>query len=174
MRIIVKGKNFQVGDALRDHCAAKIQKIEKIFDGVMEAVVELTVEKNPSIPDKQHVEVTLYTKGPTIRAIHNNEDMYIAIDQIVPKLEKQIIKYKGKAFAKHPINHNEQDTIRKMAAPEVVKRKIFDLKPMSIEEAVLQIDLIGHDFFVFRNAETDQVNIIYKRADGDYGLIEPV
>lgn len=172
MRIIVKGKNFQIGDALRDHASQKIEKLEKVFEGILEAVVELTVEKNPSITDKQRVEVTLYTKGPTIRAVNNNEDMYLAIDQIVPKLEKQIIKYKGKAFAKHPVNHKEEDSIRKMV-PEVVKRKAFDLKPMSVEEAVLQIDLIGHDFFVFRNSESDKINIIYKRQDGDYGLIEP-
>lgn len=174
MRLVVKGKNLHVGDALKEHAIKKISKLEKFFNGIMEGEVEFTVEKNPSIHKGQHVEVTLYTKGSTIRAKQDSDDVYSAVDQVVDKLERQITTYKGKAFAKHPTSNEQEELVRKSDfGPSIVKSKQFVLKPMSAEEAMLQLELLGHDFYLFRNSDTGQVNVIYKRRDGDFGLIEP-
>jgi putative sigma-54 modulation protein len=140
--------------------------------------LELAVERNPSIADNQIAEATVWTKGPVLRAKESSQDMKASIDQLVDKLERQVTRYRQKRQRKG----SRRDVV---IAPEpppglpvegdgmIVKTKQFPVKPMTPEEAVLQMELVGHDFFVFRNAESDEVNVVYRRRDGAYGLIEP-
>ena len=180
MQIVVKGRHMTVADPIRAYAEEKIAKAGKVFDhNTITADVELYYEKNPSIEKNQIAEVTVYTKGPVIRAKEAATDMYAAIDLVSEKLEKQFRKYKGKIKDRHsakaapapvpapeiPLEEEEERTI--------VKTKVLQVKPMTEDEAMLQMELLGHDFFVFVSADTEQVNVLYRRRDGDYGLIEP-
>ena len=177
MKIIFKGKHIEVTDAMRNYIEKRLSKIERHFDHILEVIVTLSVEKN-----RQIVEATLQTSGALIRAEEETDDMYTSIDKVVDKLERQIQKYKEKYFQKpHPgtekivlankeidAEDNEPDKIAK-----IVRTKRFAIKPMSVEEAAMQMDLLGHNFFVFANDNTNKVNVLYKRKDGNFGLIEP-
>ena len=180
MKIIIKGRRMAVTDAIHDYAEEKIGRVSKIFDGDhITTEVELFVEKNPSIENSQVAEVTVWTKGPVIRAKEAAPDMYAAIDLVSEKLERQFRKYKGKMKDRHssraamppvavpPLFEEEE------SEPAIVKTKAVELKPMTPEEAILQLELLGHDFFVFTSAETESVSVLYRRHDGDYGLIEP-
>lgn len=174
MQIIIKGKNIELTPALRTHAEKKVGKIAKYFeDNAGTATVMLRTERDYHI-----VEVTVQIEGLLLRGEEKTADMYMSIDGVIEKLERQIKKYKTR------INHKlRQDTgvkpaeVREEETPEptgqVIKTKRFAVKPMSVEEAVMQMDLIGHDFFVFRNATTEEVNVLYRRTDGNFGLIEP-
>ena len=173
MRIRVSGKNIEVTNALREKVEKKLSKLEKYFNPNTEVNATLTVEKNRHI-----IEVTIPFNGVILRGEEATEDMYSSIDNVVEKLEKQIAKYKTRIerrikdgsvrFDKFSFSQEEDDD-----EPKIVKTKRFAMKPMPVEEAVLQMELLGHSFFMFYNAETDEVNVVYKRRDGDYGLIEP-
>jgi len=177
MKITFKGKHIEVTDAMRNYIEKRLNKIERHFDHILEVIVTLSVEKN-----RQIVEATLQASRALIRAEEETDDMYTSIDKVADKLERQIKKYKEKYFQKpHPgtekvglankeINaeDSEPDKIAK-----IVKTKRFAIKPMSVEEAAMQMDLLGHNFFVFANDNTNKVNVLYKRKDGDFGLIEP-
>ena len=177
MRIIFKGKHIEVTDAMRNYIEKRLRKIERHFDHILEVIVTLSVEKN-----RQIVEATLQTNRALIRAEEETDDMYTSIDKVADKLERQIQKYKEKYFQKpHPgtekkglanqevdAEDSESDKIAK-----IVKTKRFAIKPMSVEEAAMQMDLLGHNFFVFANDNTNKVNVLYKRKDGNFGLIEP-
>ena len=171
MNIIVRGKNIDLTPALKEYVEKRVSKVDKYFDGIEEAQVTLVVEK-----DRHRVEVTIPVNGLILRGEEETADMYGSIDKVVEKIEKQIAKHKTKlakqlrntpfvvdAFAKQP-----EDT-----EPQVRRTKRFAIKPMPTDEAIMQMNLIGHNFFVFSNAETEQVNVVYKRKDGNYGLIEP-
>lgn len=177
MEINVRGKNFEVTDALVDYAQKKVSKLTKYFDQVKEAQVVMSV-----IREEHIVEVTVILNGLILRGEESTGDMYASIDMVVDKLEKQLIKYKTR------LNRSlRQQGIRvineKLLSPElregeaeearVVKTKRFPLKPMDLEEAIMQMNLLGHDFFVFANAETEAINVLYRRKDGDYGLIVP-
>jgi len=181
MQIIVKGKNLDMTPALREYAEEKVSKVEKYFDRIIKTEIEMSVERNPKISDNQVVEVTVFTNGPVIRAKDSATDMYQAIDLVSSKLERQARKAKKKMIdrshhAKNPFKdpaliareEEEEET-----EPVIVKTKRFPLKPMTPEEACLQMDLIGHGFFVFVNADTEETNVVYRRKDGNYGLIEP-
>ena len=177
MKIIFKGKHIEVTDAMRSYIEKKLSKIDRHFDHILEVIVTLSVEKN-----RQIVEATLQASRALIRAEEETDDMYASIDKVAVKLERQIQKYKEKYFQKpHPgtekiglankeidTEDNEPDKITK-----IVKTKRFAIKPMSVEEAAMQMDLLGHNFFVFANDNTNKVNVLYKRRDGNFGLIEP-
>ncbi|MCL4555140.1 MAG: ribosome-associated translation inhibitor RaiA [Actinobacteria bacterium] len=180
MELIIKARNMAVTDPIRDYAQDKIGRNSRIMDGDhVRAEIEFYVEKNPSIENNHVAEVTVWTKGPVIRAKEAATDMYAAIDLVSEKLERQFRKYKGKILDRHsgrraaepmvpvdPVLPVEDD-------PSIVKTKVLDMKPMMPEEAILQLELLGHDFFVFTSAETEAVNVLYRRKDGDYGLIEP-
>jgi len=174
MKVNVSGKNINVTQALKDYAEKKVGKLERFFDSHVEAQVTLSVEK-----DRHIVEVTmpLNINGMLLRGETETADMYSSIDLVVDKLEKQIEKYKTKILRniKKPPLKNNITEVKEFEAdqPKIVKVKRFAIKPMDVEEAVMQMELLGHDFFVFSNAETDQVNVVYKRRDGNYGLIEP-
>ncbi len=184
MKVIIKGKNLDVTPALKQHVHDKVKKVENRGLEIREIEVKLLVEKNPSIQENQMVEMTIWGSFPVIRAKEADSDMYVAVDKAVVKLERQIKKYHDKRIDR---THHVQSALRSAPSPEesevspgepgktpeIVRRKKVDLKPMTLEEASLQMELLGHDFFMFTNAETDQSNVIYQRRDGTLGLIEP-
>ena len=177
MKFMVRGKNIEVTDALKNYVEEKVGKVEKYFDDdtVIEAQVSLEVEKNRHI-----VEVTAFVDGLILRGEEVTGDMYASIDGVIEKLLRQIRKYKTKIQRKLRKEKKEykKDVIKSRKEngedeSEIVKTKRFAMKPMPVEEAVMQMDLLDHDFFVFSNADTNEVNVVYKRNDGNYGLIEP-
>ena len=176
MNLNIVGKNIQVTNSLKEYADKRLSKLDKFFDNDLDAQVTMSVVKETHI-----VEVTVFLNGGIIlRAEEGTGDMYASIDSVLDKLERQVKKHKTKLNRKL-----RQDGYRELDFdvlgyeeeeedyPSIVKTKRFAVKPMSAEEAVMQMDLVGHDFFVFRNAETDEVNVVYKRKDGNYGLIEP-
>jgi putative sigma-54 modulation protein len=181
MRLQVKGKNVEVSDSIREYAEKKLAKLERQLADPTQIELELAVEQNPSIAAHHVAEATIWTKGPTLRARESAEDVRASIDQLVDKLERQVVRYRekkqrrrgsardngGPAVVGTPVIPAADE------APLVVKTKQFPVKPMTPEEAVLQLELVGHDFFVFRNAESGEVNVVYRRRDGNYGLIEP-
>ena len=179
MRLQVKGKNVEVSDSLKTYAQEKLGKLEKHLNDAARLELELAVEKNPSIAENQIAEGTIWTKGPVLRAKESSPDMRASIDLLVEKLERQARRYRDKrrrSSARGSSAAVEAETIPVVAeeeSPVIVKTKQFAVKPMTPEEAVLQLELIGHDFFVFQNADTTDLNVVYRRRDGDYGLIEP-
>jgi putative sigma-54 modulation protein len=176
VRLQVKGRNVTVSDSLKDYALEKLAKLEKHLNDASRLELELQVEKNPSIAANQVAEATIWTKGPVLRARESSHDMRASIDLLVEKLERQARRYRDKRrrgpgrvapqLDSRPILTDSEEL-------RIVKTKQFPVKPMSPEEAVLQLELVGHDFFVFQNAETNDVNVVYRRRDGNYGLIEP-
>lgn len=178
MNISFQGKNIEVTQSLQEYAARKIEHIGKFFDGIIKVEVEFIVEKNPRIQNSNRVEVTIFTNGPVIRGQAASTDMYGSIDFVADKLERQIKRYKNRLIQRSKQNrkNNENRTMKTIKGSEeqrIVKVKQFYVKPMPPQEATLQMDLLGHDFFVFLNSESEEVNVIYRRKDGNYGLIEP-
>ncbi|TMJ94582.1 MAG: ribosome-associated translation inhibitor RaiA [Actinobacteria bacterium] len=178
MRLQVKGKNVEVNDAIKNYAQAKLGKLEKHLNEATRLELELAVEKNPSISANQVAEATVWTKGPVLRARETSTDMKASIDQLVEKLERQAQRYREKrrrssTRGNHSVPPETIPVVADEDSPVIVKTKQFPVKPMNPEEAVLQLELVGHDFFVFQNAETNDVNVVYRRRDGNYGLIEP-
>ncbi len=189
MDMVIKGRHMEVSPATRAYAEEKIGKVSRLLNGmVMDVEVELYQEKNPSIEMSHVAEVTIHTKhpGPVIRAREASTDMRSAIDMVVGKLERQAMKVKGKLDRKHvakgtmpefEVAEGDDELEEGEGTQEteggIVKRKSLELKPMAPEEAVLQLELLGHDFFVFTSAEDNVINVLYKRRDGDYGLIVP-
>jgi putative sigma-54 modulation protein len=179
MRLHVKGKNVEVSESIRLYAEEKMRKLDRQLHELTEVELELSVEKNPSIAANQVAEATVRTKGPTLRVTEASTDMKASIDRLTEKLLRQVQNYRGKRRDRQ-VRGNGSPPGGAMSIPDeedtgeqIVKTKQFDVKPMSADEAVLQLELVGHDFFVFRNAESGDVNVIYRRKDGGYGLIEP-
>lgn len=185
MKYNIRGNNIDVTQALRDYVIKKLSRLERYFQSTAaaEAYVSLSVFR-----DEHKVEVTVPFPELLVRAEEATENMYASIDNVVEKLERQIRKYKTKVNRKFrqdgtlrnlesgtPPELQREDELEEEAEGgfEVVRNKRFDFKPMDLEEAILQMDLLGHNFYVFSNASTDEVNVVYKRKDGRYGLIEP-
>lgn len=173
MKYVITGRNIEVTEGMRSAVQEKIGKLERYFNPDTEVIVTLSVEK-----ERQKIEVTIPVKGKIIRAEQVSSDMYVSIDLVEEIIERQLKKYKNKIVdKKHSAEsfsaefldkeYDEDDTIK------IVRTKRFAVKPMDVEEACIQMELLGHDFFVFRNADTDEVNVVYKRKGNTYGLIEP-
>lgn len=175
MKYIISGRNVDVTESLKTAITEKLGKLERFFSQDVEAQVTLSVEKN-----RQKIEVTIPVKNGIIRAEQESSDMYVSIDLVEEVIESQLKKYRkkiidryqfGKQFSREYIETEEdfaeEDEIR------IEKVKKFDFKPMVVEEACMQMELLGHNFFVFTNADTDQINVVYKRKNNTYGLIEP-
>ena len=175
MKISIFGKNIEVSEYLENIVHKKIRKLDKFFSDETEAVVTLSVEHNRHI-----AEVTIPYDGGVIRAEEVTGDMYASIDNVINKIEKQVHKYRKKIekdyrsgiFNAEVLDY-DQDEEKEEEGPHIVRVKHFDIKPMSEEEAMLQIELLGHSFYVFENADTGSINVLYRRNDGNYGLIEP-
>ncbi len=178
MRLQVKGKNVEVSDSIRRYAEDKLSKLDRQLHALTQVELELCVERNPSIAANQIAEATVWTKGPTLRAREASPDMKASIDQLTDKLLRQVEHYRAKR-SRRQLRGNDVPQGGSMSiaddetGPKIVKTKQFAVKPMSAEEAALQLELVGHDFFVFRSDESNDVNVIYRRRDGGYGLIEP-
>lgn len=173
MKIIISGRNIDVTPGLRSAVESKLGKLEKYFAADIEVYVTLSVEK-----DRQKIEVTIPVKGNIIRSEQTSNDMYVSIDLVEEIIERQLKKYKNKLVdQKQSSNYFKKEFIEKEYMDEeeikIIRTKKFDIKPMYPEDACIQMELLGHNFFVFCNAETDQVNVVYKRKGNTYGLIEP-
>jgi putative sigma-54 modulation protein len=170
---MITGKNIALTDALKSTVEKKLNKLEKYFNPEVEVHATLSVQKN-----RQTIEVTIPFEGALLRGEESTSDMYSSIDNVIDKLERQIMKHKTRVEKRI-----HEGSIKLMGVPggtedyddepKVVRTKRFAVKPMDVDEAVMQMDLLGHDFFVFRNSESNEVNVVYKRKDGNYGLIEP-
>ena len=173
MRYIISGKNLDITEGLRSAVTEKLGKLERYFTPDTEVHVTLSVEK-----ERQKIEVTIPVKGNIIRAEESSNDMYVSIDLVEEIIERQLRKYKNKLIDKKQSAQSFSDLfISEEAEPEdeiqIVKTKRFAMKPMDPEEACVQMELLGHNFYVFLNAETEEVNVVYKRKGQTYGLIEP-
>ena len=174
MRFTITGRNLEVTPGLRAAVEEKIGKLDRYFNPDTEVTVTMSIQK-----ERQNIEVTIPVKGTLLRAEESSNDMYVSIDLVEEVIERQHKKYKNKLIDKKQAaaaftpqfleeDHNDQDDeIR------IVKTKRFGMKPMDPEEACFQMELLGHNFYVFLNADTDEVNVVYKRKGNTYGLIEP-
>jgi len=172
MEFIINGKNIVVTEGLKSAVKSKIGKLERYFSSDVEAHVTLSVEK-----DRQKIEVTIPVKGRIIRAEQVSSDMYVSIDLVEEIIERQLKRYKNKITdarqsggLEAALFEEDDDTADTI---DIKRVKRFAVKPMDPVEACVQMELLGHDFFVFRNSETDEVNVVYKRRGDSYGLIEP-
>ena len=173
MNIIISGKNLAVSDSLRTAIEDKLSKLERYFKPETEVIVTLSVEK-----ERQKIEVTIPVKGGIIRSEQSSNDMYVSIDLVEEVIERQLRKYKNKIVDRQQAASNFQQEFLDKEYEEneeikIIRSKKFDIKPMYPEDACVEMELLGHSFFVFCNAETDQVNVVYKRKGNTYGLIEP-
>ncbi len=173
MNLVISGKNIDITEGLRAAVEEKIGKLERYFNDSTEVHVTLSTEKN-----RQKIEVTVPMKGTIIRAEETSTDMYVSIDLVEEVIERQLRKYKNKLIQKEQnVAQLSKGFVDEDVYDEeeisIIRSKKFAMKPMDPEEACVQMELLGHTFFVFRNSETDEVNVVYKRKDNTYGLIEP-
>ena len=174
MKFTVSGKNVEVTESLRTAIVEKLSKLERFFSADVEAQVTLSVEKN-----RQKIEVTIPVKGGLIRGEQESSDMYVSIDLVEEVIETQLKKHRKKIIDKYQnASHFSQEYVEADEEEDeseikIVKVKHFQFKPMDPEEACMQMELLNHDFFVFTNSETDEVNVVYKRKNNTYGIIEP-
>jgi putative sigma-54 modulation protein len=174
MKITIRGKNIEITDGLRDYVEKKLSKLNRYFEQINEAQVTALTGRGGYI-----VEATIPLNSFILRAEEiSDENLYAAVDLVVEKLEKQIQKHRTRLYRRFR-NQGLKNLITTMGdengvgMPSVVRTKRFAIKPMQVEEAILQMSLLGHDFYVFSNSETEQVNVLYRRKDGNFGLIEP-
>ena len=195
MHVTVTGRNIDLTPALKDYLVDKLQRAQKHFDSDLDCKALLSVAKNPSIARSQTAEVTISVNGQVIRGEESTENMYASIDLVADKIERQLRKYKTRYFNKsHKLKdkkHKPKERVdvgaevdsdeavseavreEEELTPSIVRSKKFALKPMTPPEACKHMDLLGHDFFMFVNSESNQVSTVYHRRDGNYGLIEP-
>ncbi|MCX8084950.1 MAG: ribosome-associated translation inhibitor RaiA [Calditerrivibrio sp.] len=177
MNIQITGKNIELTDAIRNYVEKKVSKVKKYFDQVLDVQVILDVQKNVHL-----AEILVNAKGVFLKGLEKSEDLYASIDLAVDKIDRQLVKYKEKLKAKKlmekefekPLKlniyeHSSMETDR----PQIIVSKQIPVKPMDVEEAVMQMDLLNKNFFVFRNASSGEVNVVYRRDDNNIGLIEP-
>lgn len=172
MNFIISGKNIDVTDGLKNAVQDKLSKLERYFTPETDIIVTLSVEK-----ERQKIEVTIPVKGSIIRSEQVSNDMYVSIDLVEEVIERQLRRYKKKLIDKHQEGSNFQRAYMEDEYEEeevIISRvKRYDAKPMYPEDACVQMELLGHSFYVFVNAETDEVNVVYKRKGNTYGIIEP-
>lgn len=173
MKFIIIGRNIDVTEGLKSAVQEKLGKLERYFTPETEIHVTLSVEK-----DRQKIEVTIPVKGNIIRSEQVSSDMYVSIDLVEEVIERQLRKYKTKIANQQQAGGNFQkefveDEFLEDEEVKIIRTKKFGIKPMYPEDACVQMELLGHNFYVFRNAETDEVNVVYKRKGNTYGLIEP-
>ncbi|MDX6439357.1 MAG: putative sigma-54 modulation protein [Gaiellaceae bacterium] len=179
MRLEVKGRNVEVNDSIRRYAEEKLERIEKQLPEPTQIEVELTLETNPSIADDHIAEATVWTKGSTLRVRESSSAFETSIDQLSDKLERQVKRYREKRSRRETGrrangHHSDEPSFSgEQLDRMIVKSKQFDLQPLTPDEAAVELELIGHDFFVFTNAETGLTNVVYRRRAGAYGLIEP-
>jgi putative sigma-54 modulation protein len=178
------GRNLEITDAIRNYVEKKLSRLDRYQNGELMAKVVLSLAGSPHVEKRAKAEVQLDLPGGLLRVEEEDQDLYAAIDRMVDRLEVQLKRYKERRFVgrRHSYQGPPPPEVRDMEAlrkpeeeegPRIVRVKRFEMKPMDPEEAVFQMEALGHDFFVFRNAKTDEINVVYRRKDGNYGLIEP-
>ena len=187
MQVVLKGKNFVISDRIREYVEKKFGKLDRYLPDISEARVEITQEKTKSAKDRNRVQATLRTNGTILRAEDRSEAIYGCIDTVVDKIHRQIVRYKGKRIDRWHGHSNRQRqpealpalneevlaTIADEDQREIVRTKRFLISPMTEDEAVEQMELLGHNFFVFYNANVGRVNVLYRREDENYGVLDP-
>ena len=183
MQLAISGKNLEITDSLRTYVEKKIGRLDRYLPNITDARVELAVENTRAAKDSQIAQVTLRTKHAILRAEEASTDMFASVDAVFEKMQRQVDRYKGKRWSKRmaegeaPLaaaGEAEEETGPAEEQPSRISRvKRFPLVPMDEEEAVDQMELLGHDFFVFYNVNANQINVVYKRSGGDYALIQP-
>jgi putative sigma-54 modulation protein len=188
MKLLIQGNNIEVTDSINDYVEEKLEKAVKHFQNLATKVdVHLSVARNARISNKHKAEVTVYANGTVIRAQENSENLYASIDLVSDKISRQLRKYKEKHLGKKTHAHVKTTEVveeapvddnligdRKVELPdEVVRMKYFAMPPMTITEAKEQLQLVDHDFYMFRNKETDEINVVYMRNHGGFGVIQP-
>lgn len=191
MKLVLQSKNIDITDAIRDYVHQKIEKAVSHFEQLTTEIdINLSVAKNPRIAASQVAEVTIYANGTTIRAEEASEDLYASIDLVADKISRQLRKYKERNFTKKDrtdlskdlgeleldlelLDYNLTDNRAATLPAEVVRTKYFAMSALTIEEAVAQLQLVDHDFYMYRSAETGEVNVVYRRNHGGFGVIEP-
>ncbi|MBD1853117.1 ribosome-associated translation inhibitor RaiA [Leptolyngbya sp. FACHB-711] len=188
MKLVIQGKNIEITDSIREYVHQKIEKAVSHYQHLtMEVDVHLSVARNPRINPNQTAEVTIYANGTVVRAEESSENLYASLDLVANKIARQLRKFKEKRYEQDrapvkatavieekPVAATLIDTDRTPELPaEVVRMKYFAMPPMTIQQALEQLDLVDHDFFMFRNIETGEINVIYERNHGGYGVIQP-
>jgi putative sigma-54 modulation protein len=191
MKLVIQGKNIEITEAIRDHVHQKIEKAVNHFQAITTEVdVHLSVARNPRINPQQIAEVTIYANGSVVRAEEGSDNLYASIDLVADKIARQLRKYKEKRYDQTHVSIKAAETIeeeqvaplvsaslvsdREPELPDIaIRTKYFSMPPMTIEEAQEQLELVGHDLYMFRNAATGEINVIYERNHGGYGVIQP-
>ncbi len=184
MQPSITGKNLEITDSLRKYVEKKIGRLDRYLPSIVDARVELEVEDTRAAKDSQIAQVTVRTKQATLRAEESSADMFASIDAVFDKMQRQIDRFKGKRWSKRTAAEEEPvpATVEAIAVSEeevpeehhrISRVKRFAMLPMDEEEAIEQMELLGHDFYVFFNANLNQINVVYRRRSGDYGLIQP-
>ncbi|MFN6472653.1 MAG: ribosome hibernation-promoting factor, HPF/YfiA family [Nostoc sp. SerVER01] len=186
MKLVIHGKNIEITDAIREYVHQKIEKAVNHFQSITNEVdVHLSVARNPRINPRQAAEVTIYANGSVIRAEESSENLYASIDLVADKIARQLRKYKERRQDHKTHAQPTEEVVAESVVTdligdrtpelpsEVVRTKYFSMPPMTLAEALEQLQLVGHDFYMFRNAETGEINVIYERNHGGYGVIQP-
>ncbi|GGN01684.1 hypothetical protein GCM10007092_14840 [Thermus composti] len=178
------GRNLEITDAIRDYVGKKLARLDRLQEGEAMAKVVLSLAGSPHVERRARAEIQVEVPGGLVRVEEEDEDLYAAIDRAVDRLQTQIKRYRERRFQgrRHSYQGPPPPEVRDLEAlrkpeeeegPRIVRVKRFEMKPMDPEEAAFQMEALGHTFFVFRNAKTDEINVLYRRKDGNYGLIEP-
>jgi putative sigma-54 modulation protein len=174
MDLTITGKNLEVSDWLYEFVEEKMERLDRFLPGIEEARVELSVENTRHTDRRQRAQMTLRRGKIVLRTEERSADMFAAVNAALDKMQRQIERYKGKRWTKKPLPGPEPvETVEEEAPPRIVRTKRFTMQPMATEEAIEQMELLGHDFFVFFNDEHGEINVVYRRKDGDYGLLQP-
>ena len=190
MKLVLQSKNIEITDAIRDYVNQKIEKAVSHFEHITTGIdINLSVAKNPRIAASQVAEVTIYANGAVIRAEEASEHLYASIDLVADKISRQLRKYKERNFTKKDrvdpvkdlgeeldlelLDYNLTDNRAATLPAEVVRTKYFVMSALTIEEAVAQLQLVDHDFYMYRSIETGEVNVVYRRNHGGFGVIQP-
>lgn len=177
MELTITGKNMQISDRIREYVEKKASKLDRYLKNIDEASLELTRSSAKSADDRHIAQLTVRVKGSILRAEERAADVFTAFDAVLDKMYRQIVRYKTRRRARGRIQEEDLmpplEEYEEEAARQIVRTKRFLVLPMDEEEAAEQMELLGHDFFLFLNTGTGELNIIYRRRDGDYGLIEP-
>ncbi|NDJ52819.1 MAG: ribosome-associated translation inhibitor RaiA [Chloroflexi bacterium] len=179
MRTVIHGRNYNVSERVREHIEKKVDRLERYLPGIRELQVELSETNAKRSGQRMVVQMTVFhERGQILRAEERSDDMYASLDAVVDKIQRQIERYKGKRRRRGQDGFSGAETAvvlpdEDFEDRQILRRKAFSTLPMLEEEAIEQMELLGHDFFVFVNADTNRTNVIYTRHDGNYGLLEP-
>jgi putative sigma-54 modulation protein len=181
MELIIKGKGMDITDRLQEYVEKKVGKLDRYLPTISEAWVELSSEETKAAQDRQVCQVTVRANGAILRAEERTEDIFTSIDAVLDKMYRQIARYKGKrqnrwrgvGAAPEPMPIELEEDFEEEEPSSIARFKRFPVTPMTPGEAIEQMELLGHDFFVYYDADEGQINVLYRRKDGDYGVIQP-